>query len=54
MITLGSRVFFISEMEDVLEYKEGETPLWVTLSDTKCPYQYNVFYTMDYNELLML
>ncbi len=53
MITLGSRVFFISESEDVVEYKEGETPLWVPLPDTKCPYQLNVFDTMDYDELLI-
>ncbi len=54
MVTLGTRVFFIRfETKDVLEYKEGEASPWVTLPDTKCKSRYNVFYQMDYNELLL-
>ncbi len=46
-------MFFISEPEVIYEFKEGETPLWVELKDTKCRYYFNVFYTMDYSELLI-
>ncbi len=53
MITLGTRVFFIRNSEEVLEYKEGQNPLWSTLPDTKVRSKFNVFYTMDYSELLI-
>ncbi len=53
MVPPRIRIFFFSGSE-ILEYKEGESPRWVSLpGGTNVAKFYPLFYDMDYTELLL-